>query len=145
MAQWTLWGCHQLASAMFTKTGELPEEWYVALILDTQPDPFVAGQELDEPFESGYARVAVPNTSEFWGSTLEAVYHNLAEVRFGTATEDWGTINFWALCNAATEGFVYLWGEFEEELFISAGDTPVIPAELLQLEFTEVYQEMAHE
>lgn len=145
MAQWTLWGAHQLAASWFSRSAIPPQEYYLALIADTEPDSFITGAELDEPFEGGYQRLLVPNETEVWGSNMDAIMTNLTELRFAPATTDWGTITFWALCSAPTEGYVYMYGEFVDPLYVSLDDEVVISPGLVQLEFSDVYQELAHE
>lgn len=145
MAQWTLWGAHQLATMLFSRQASPPQEFYLALIAETEPDPFITGVELDEPFEGGYQRLLLPNDTTIWGSNLDSIITNMVELRFAAATEDWGTVNFWALCSAPTAGFVYLFGEFVDPLYVSINDEVVIDPGLVQLEFSDIYQELAHE
>lgn len=146
MTQWTLWGAHQLATSWFSKTAEVPGEYYLALMVETEPDPFVTGLELDEPVEdSGYARLWLPNDSSVWGTNQEAVITTSSELRFPEATTDWGSITYWALCSAPTGGYVYLYGEFVEAQQVFTGDEVVIDPQLMQMEFSEVYGELSVE
>lgn len=146
MAQWTLWGAGQLATSWFSRSAEIPQNFYLALVLEAEPDAFMTAQELDEPLaEDGYARVEIPNDTANWASNLSAVITNVGELRFPTATIDWGTANFWALCSAPEGGYMYLFGEFVEPLYVAAADQVVIDPGLVQLEFSDIYEELAHE
>ena len=145
MAQWTLWGATQLANTMISRTSTPPEEYYLALIIEAEPDSFISGMELDEPFEAGYERLLIPNDTENWFSDQESVWSNALELRFNEAVEDWGQISFWALCSSPTEGYVYMFGELADEVYVAAGDQFVVSPNLLVLEFSDIFEEMSHE
>lgn len=129
----TLWGASELLRSFFSRTAEPPPTFYLAL-LTGPPTAYVSGAELEEPEGVSYSRVALANDALTWssdGGQLHIIY-NTAEAAFVTATEDWGRIAHWALCNADIEGFVYLVGELEEEQVINIDDQVVIdPGDLV--------------
>ena len=146
MAQVTLCGADEFARILFSQAALSPNEYYLALVsTGNTPDAFVTGMDIVEPEAASYVRVLIPNDQTNWQSSLPAVYSNALEVRFPTATESWGGITYWALCSAATEGYVYLWGEFVNQFAVGEGDTVIIDAESLQLEFTDIYEEISVE
>jgi hypothetical protein len=134
----TLWGAGQLLYSFFSKTAEPPPNFYLTLVRDIQPNPYVAGSELDEPtVEEGFQRAVLPNNSDVWGDLEAGTLHlvgNETTVEFITATQDLGTFRYWALCNAEVDGYVYFYGELEEPMLIATGDQPVLEAGELVIE-----------
>jgi hypothetical protein len=124
----TLWGASEMMGSFFGGLAPLPQTFFVALCLNTAPHPFVQGGELDEPEEEfGYVRLEVPNTSVNWNREMETI-SNATDFIFTAATTDWGLVNYWAICDAPTEGNVYFYGEFIEPQDILATDIPTITA-----------------
>lgn len=140
----SLWGAGQILRTFFGRTAEPPPNFYLALVRDIAPTPYMSGSELDEPeVEAGYGRVAIPNEATSWDSEegLLHVTSNLLDFSFVTATIDWGRIGYWALCNADVEGYTYFIGEMEEELIVLAGDQPVLGADELVVELGPFFTE----
>lgn len=133
----TLWGAGELLRTFFGRTSEAPPAFYLALIKDVAPTPYVSGAELDEPVATtGYQRVELPNDPATWNedSGLLHVVANEIEAVFVTAVENWGRIGYWAVCNAPVDGYVYFVGEMEQSQIIDAGDQAVLGAGELVVE-----------
>jgi len=115
----------------------LPSTFYVALC-STQPDVGVDGTTLDalEPAGASYARVALArNGATSWQAADLGVITTLVDVNFAVAAEDWGTITHYALCTAASAGYVYGYGQFTYEQRIMTGDQMLLPAGGISLSF----------
>jgi len=133
----TMWGAGQILRTYFSKTSEPPPNFYLALIKDLAPTPYVSGSELDEPgLDTGYARAELPNDAASW-TAEEGTLHitgNAVEVTFITAQADWGNINYWALCNADAGGYCVAVGNMEEPNYVSTGDQVVLGTDELTIE-----------
>lgn len=127
----TDWACGTYLSML---TGQLavPSTMYVALA-STEPGENASGDDLAliEPSSSlGYARVSITNNNTFWSDPADFDYSvSLTDVNFPTATtDDWGSYTHFAVCDAATSGNVYFYGEFDSPVYISLGLAFTIPA-----------------
>lgn len=122
----TVWGAQQLLTSYFTKGTTPPPDFYLALIREIAPTPYLDGSELDEPDNDDYARIPIPNTLAHWynDSQPQEIYNALPQ-QFITASSDWGKINYWALCNAVVEGYPFIIGELETPVLIGIGDQVV--------------------
>lgn len=128
----TLWGAKEFLKSFFGQTTNPPANFYLALVQETPPNPFISGTELDEPVGMAYARKVIPNNSTNWSNTgitnqLHLVSNQL-ELAFTAATGEWGAIGYWALCDASTAGNVYFYGQLEQPVFIGDGDQAIVPA-----------------
>lgn len=125
----TLWGAGQLMSAFFGKGAPIPDTFYLAAMKSTPPSPYVSGGELDEPEGAGYQRLAVPNNGLYWNNTgqIQVALLN-ADISFAAATGDWGTLRYWALCNASLDGFAYFVGTLESPVTINTTDVLMVGA-----------------
>lgn len=129
----SLYGAGQFLSAMFGQSATPPQDYYVALIGDTPPSPYLNGEELDEPTAASYARAVVPNLASVW--ELDGnVMVNVAEVAFAPAVEDWGRVSFWALTDAAVGGQIYAVGDLDVPVTVLAGDEVVMPVQAFAFE-----------
>lgn len=138
----TIWGANQLLLAYFTKTTDIPTNFYLALIREIAPTPYVSGSELDEPDNAEYARVAIPNIPFNWSNASSPQeVANTEDVEFPTAVTDWGDIRYWALCNASVDGFNFLIGDLETPVQIMAGDSAVFKEGDLSVELGPFYME----
>lgn len=124
----SVYGAQAMLSSYFSKGAEPPPSFFLALILNNTPTPYVSGSELDEPIGMGYQRAEIVNDLSSWTNASQPfVVGNLADVSFIPATDDWGQIRYWALCNAIAEGFVIATGAIENPLTVNTGDQVVIP------------------
>lgn len=138
----TLWGAGEVLRTYFSKSSEPPASIWVALIRTISPTAYSAGMDLDEPsLESGYTRVEIPNGPASWLSNegQQHVVANDQDVSFIAATEEWGWIYYWALCNQEQEGQVIAVGKVESDLFISVGDVVHLAAGDLTVELGPFY------
>jgi hypothetical protein len=128
----TVWGASQLLTTYFSRTTTPPPIFYLALIREIAPNPYLSGSELDEPDTDDYARVAIDNTLANWSnSSSPQEIANTSSVQFVTATTDWGMIRYWALCNSVVDGYNFLVGDLETPISVAAGDQPVFsPSDL---------------
>jgi hypothetical protein len=125
--QLTIWGASQILMSYFSKTVEAPPDLYLALIKTIAPTPYVSGSELDEPTNTDYARVAIPNDLDAWmNESQPQEVHNLEPVEFITAVSDWGEVRYWALCNAEVDGYSLLVGKLDTPVVVTNGDQVVI-------------------
>jgi hypothetical protein len=125
----TQWGAGELVLSFFGRTTAPPDMYYLALIKTTAPTLYISGAELDEPENADYARVMISNDALSWANDSQPqIVTCVIDVLYSAAVSDWGQLNYWALCNAPTEGFNYFVGDLEEPLNVLTGDTPMIGA-----------------
>jgi hypothetical protein len=130
----TLWGAGEFLRTNISRTTEPVPNFFIALCL-SRPSPYVTGLELDEPTTASYARALLPNDAESWSSGDQPhMLMNEVDVTFITATEPWGRIPYWAICNADIEGYVYAVGALEGEEVIETDDQVVIEAGEIAIE-----------
>jgi hypothetical protein len=122
----TVWGAGQLLTTYFSRTTTPPPAFYLALIKAIPPTPYMSGAELDEPDATDYQRVIIENDLANWtNSSQPQEIFNVRSINFITATSTWGQIKYWALCNAAQDGYNMLIGNLENPVMIEAGDVPM--------------------
>ena len=106
--------------------------YYVALICKIPPGYTIGGEELDEPDYPEYARGVLVNDSASWDIS-ESVMTNLQEVTFPVSLNEWGQINYIAICDQPLEigGRVLFCGEVDEQLYVEANQQVVFgPGEI---------------
>lgn len=125
----TQWGAGELILSYFSRTSEPPASFWLALVKETAPTLYISGAELDEPENTDYARVEIPNDYLNWSNESQPqVVVNDSDVLYVAATSDWGVLKYWALTNASVDGFNYFVGELEEPMNVLTGDTPMLGA-----------------
>jgi hypothetical protein len=141
MSGLALWGANEISQMIFGRRSLPPENFFLALIRTNQPNAFSDGTELDEPptDTTGYARLQVPNDPTIWDTDGYYLVRNIVDLTFLEADQDWGRIQYWALCNAVTEGFVYFTGRFPQSEVVTAGDIVHIPAGSLQIALGPIF------
>lgn len=117
----TLWGAEQFLKSFFGKTVLPPDIFYLALVRNTPPSPYISGMELEEPTEN-YARIQIPNNGDFWNDPGQKQTIVLADEVVVEAGGEWGQIRYWALCNAAEGGYLYACGSLESPQTVATGD-----------------------
>lgn len=140
--QLTLWGAGELLRTFFGRSALPPTEFYLALIRQIPPTPYVSGLELDEPpLEAGYSRALIVNDATSWDASggLLHVVSNALDVAWPPALADWGRIGYWAICASQEGGYVYFVGKMEEEKSVLSGDTALVPADELVVELGPFY------
>src|SRR4051812_29172239 len=136
----TVWGAEQMITTYISQRTEPPPIFYLALITDIAPTPYLDGSELNEPDSPDYARVAIDNDLVSWvnDSQPQEIANSLA-ITFTTATTDWGKISYWALCNAPVDGYNLLVGDMENPFVVNAGDQAQVEAGDLSLSLGPFY------
>lgn len=107
----TDYGQDYYLGCLFGRSFTPPTQYWVAL--STQiPDPSTDGTMLGEPSTAdGYARVNITNNGTVFGTPTGGVIANIVTISFGVVTTaDWPVIKSYALCDAPTNGNVYLYG-----------------------------------
>jgi hypothetical protein len=123
----TLWGSGQFLSVFLGLSVTPSQSFWLALVRDIPPSPYVSGTELDEPDNEDYARVEIPNNPDNWANdSAPQVMANLLQIDFVTATSDWGPLNYWALCDSASGGNNYFVGILDEPMTILTDDQAVL-------------------
>jgi hypothetical protein len=128
----TLWGAGELLGDFFGRSTEWPSSFYMALVCNNAPGPFTDGVELDEPQGGDYARVEIPNSTDSWEIDEESI-SNSTDIVFPVASDYWGNIRYWALCNDTTEGQLYFYGDFTESVTSDVDDQVIISAGTLNI------------
>jgi hypothetical protein len=119
----TMWGAQQLLTTYFTQRTTPPPTFYLALIRAIPPTPYMDGTELDEPDTPDYARVAITNDLANWSNDSQPQeISNILPQQFITATNDWGRIGYWALCDSLVDGNNFIVGDLENPVMIMTGD-----------------------
>ena len=99
--------------------------YYLALFTST---PGEGGDLTSEVSGGSYARQAVT-----FGTPADGIVQNSAVVEFPAATDTWGTVAYWALCDAASGGNAWWFGSITVPKTITAGDIYRIPVGSLSL------------
>ena len=140
MSDLSLFGANEVANMVFGRRTAPPENWYLALIRNNVPNAFSDGTELDEPPAGvGYGRLIIPNDPTIWATDGYYLTSNVVALTFSAATADWGRINYWALCNAPEEGYVYFTGRFPQANSVATGDQVNLPAGSLQITLGPIF------
>lgn len=97
--------------------------WTTAGSLD---DESSITEQAGEVSGGSYSRVAVTNDSTNWpaaGGSTAATKTNGAAINFVTATASWGTVNQFAILDAATTGNILYWSDLTTPKTINSADT----------------------
>lgn len=131
----TDYGCGAFL-AIWLGQQEAPEQLWVALCTG-EPGTGVDGTilaDVEPSGAAGYARQSIA-TGAAWSDPAGDNYAtNLVPVSFGIPEADWGLVDHYALCTAASAGQVYCYGEFDVPAVITATFTAAIPAGALRLQ-----------
>lgn len=114
----------------------IPATLYLALVRD-EPEVSDDGDDLDEPTDAAYARVAVSTGSAAWSASSSGSSVYLNNIIYAAASEEWGAIYYWVLCTAAASGDVLLWGDFDEGFEVIDTQVITIPAQALVLSISD--------
>jgi hypothetical protein len=119
----TVWGAQQLLTTYFTQGSVPPPIFYLALVRAIPPTPYMDGTELDEPDTPDYARIPIPNDLANWSNDSQPQeISNILPQQFVTATNDWGRVGYWALCDELVDGNNFIVGDLENPVMIMTGD-----------------------
>lgn len=98
-----------------------PSNLYVALFT-TAPSLNGSGGAEVSTSGSGYARVAIPQSTGWTGPNASLEYANASDLVFGTPTSSWGTITASGLYDAATGGNLVMVSPLSISKTVTAGD-----------------------
>ena len=84
-------------------------------------NPGKTASGLAEPSGGSYARKAVAG---LWSAAASGSKTNDTEIPFDLATGSWGTITYFALFDALTEGNMLWYGALTQSKIVVSGDTP---------------------
>lgn len=142
MGQITVNGARQFQRMLFGKQTDLLDSFFLALIRVNVPTIFNVGDELDEPIadNNAYARAEIINGSNWWMENVASSITNAQDIVFPSATADWGTIKYWALCNTAVGGDVFFVGKLPAAQNIIAGDRAVVPVGAIDISISVLFQ-----
>jgi hypothetical protein len=125
-----------LDHAMGKTAWTMPTNVYVALFIG---DPLGAGSELADPPATDYAREQTTGAS--WGSAAftspTASITSAADIDFGTAGADWGTVTHVAIFDAATNGNMIAAGPLETSFPIMSAAPVKFPTGTLIVRYTQ--------
>jgi hypothetical protein len=125
----TDWGAQQFLSWILNITST-PADFWVALCLD-EPGTLADGTSIvvmePDPV-AGYLRQPVSLGPSSWTAPDGVNYStNVLDIDFGVPLDSWGAITHFALCSDATEGDVYLYGEFDLPAEVDSSVQFIIP------------------
>lgn len=133
----TQWGQKQFISIIMGLVSP-PDNFWVALA-GAQPGQRSDGSmlaNLEPPFTAAsatYARQEVAAGDAAWGVTDSGYVANLNVVDFGVPDTNWGYMPYYALCDAATDGHIYGYGEFSNPQTLTDAYLVRLPAGALTL------------
>jgi len=125
-----------LDTAMGKAQWTMPADVYVALY---NGDPFNAGTELEAPPDTDYARELMADTD--WGAAAfvspTGTIANATATNFGVAGAAWGTVDYFAIFDAATGGNMLVAGPLEVSRNIQLNDPVQFPIGELKIRLSQ--------
>jgi hypothetical protein len=97
-----------------------PATVYLAALLE-EPAFTDTGTTIVEPDAASYERLAITNNDTNWPDAADGIKSNGVELVHTEALEDWGTIRYWAICDAATLGNVIFKGICTQKTVLTNG------------------------
>lgn len=92
---------------------------WTAALADTS-----TGSTAGEVSGNGYARAGVTNDPTNWPAAVAASKSNGGEFDFPVASAAWGTLSYFAILDAPTNGNILYWAPLGTPVTINAGDRP---------------------
>lgn len=127
-----------IAGLVFGAAYAIPTTYYMALTQGA-PDPSVSGTALSEPASTtGYARVAIPNSSVSFAAPSGGSVTNSGTLTFPAATADWGVLAWYVICDAAAGGNIIMYASLDMPRAILSGSTVSFQPGQLSLSVTGV-------
>jgi hypothetical protein len=96
---------------------------FVGLCIATITDSDT-GSSITEPAAGNYARIDFPT----WNAASGGQADNGADITFATPSDDWATVTFSALCDAATDGNLLIYAAATPNQAPKSGDPVKIPS-----------------
>lgn len=124
----TSYGASHWVAGMFGVIS-MPTTYYIALALaqpgvDSDGDILAA---MEPPPGVGYTRHSYGTGGSNWASNAGALV-NLNDITYAAPTGDWGLLTYYVLCDSATSGQVYAFGQLDDPYFITKGLGVLVPA-----------------
>ena len=108
------------------KTPAIPDQYYIGL---SSTAPSADGLNVTEPATGGYQRVQLTGLSE----PTAGVVTNPTSISFPESTQSWGTVSYFVIFDAATEGNLLMYGALEEARTVEAATIMTLRANSLTL------------
>lgn len=115
-------GEHGLGSDDYTPAASTYIGLWTATLSDTS-----TGATAGEVSGGSYARVELTNNQTNWPEFVAGATSNGAEVDFGTASANWGTVTHGAILDASTNGNILYWFDLTSSKTINSGDSATFP------------------
>lgn len=104
------------------KGADIPSTVYVGLFTSA-PDDGGNGDEVLSP-GTGYARVAVANTTDNWPDAASGTKVCAIKVQFPLVVASWGDLSHFGVFDAATDGNLLVYGEIATPVTPDVGNAP---------------------
>ena len=109
--QITNYGSELFLKAILGRSFNVPQVFYIAMVLSAEPTIMSSGSSLDEPTGPSYERAIFQNSTDRWIISGTESISNSTAIEFPIANEDWGTAKFFAICDAQTGGNIIAFGD----------------------------------
>ena len=106
----------------------IPAKYYIGLSTSA---PTVAGGNVSEPVNKGYARVELSSLGVKSG--VDGGVTNSADINFAESTRDWGTITHFVIYDALTGGTLLMYGALNVPRTVESATIMTIKAGALNL------------
>jgi hypothetical protein len=124
--QLTNQGARTFLAAFFGKRpGQIPEQFWIALIGDREPNISSTGSDIDEidkEIYTSYERAQYQNVEENWQISDYDTIFNSQAIEFPVANETWGAVNYFGVCNEKTGGKLIAYGDLSSSQVVIEGD-----------------------
>jgi len=126
----------------------LPTSFYVALCSDEPGNGWdgTVLQTVEPPAimsSTSYVRPALGFGLTHWALADAGYAVSTTDVTFATPDVDWGALPWFALCDDPVAGNMWAWGEFAEQITVTAGSTVTVPAGSIALELDNLLPSIA--
>jgi hypothetical protein len=86
-----------------------------------------------EVSSNNYGRIEIVRNTDNFPQATVGIMTNARSIQFPTASGDWGTVKGWGIYDAQTVGNQLVWGTFDDDTYVSASDTIIIPSNSLTI------------
>ena len=119
-------GARTFLQAFFgNRTEQIPEQFWIALIGEREPNISSTGSDIDEVdniLYPSYERAQYQNISQNWQISSYDTIFNAQAIEFAIANEGWGPVNYFGVCNEKTGGKLLAYGDLSTTQVIIEGD-----------------------
>lgn len=117
------WRTKMLSHSMGKEVYVAPTYYYVAL---SSTNPLATGLGITEPVGGSYVRTSTQAVN--WSDVSSYQIQNVSVVTFVKATGAWGTMAYFALFDAQTNGNMLAFGQLFTPVSVIINNTPGFPA-----------------